>query len=105
MARPKKAKAEKVDPIEAHGDNYAAVLQGYMDELMDNDLVKSATADARRDIVKRAKADGFTGEMLNGLHREAKLAPDIRMERHLRLEAGRKALKLYGDLFEYADNQ
>ena len=105
MARPKKAKAkkEKIDPVAEHGDNFAAVLQGYVDELLENDEAKKALSDARRNIKSRAKADGFPAYMLDGLLKEIKLDPAIRHERQQKLEEGRKALKLYDNLFEYAE--
>jgi len=105
MARPKKEKVvkKKVDAIAALGDNYAAVLQGYIDELMDNDEGKKIWNDKRRDIKKRAKTDGFPAYQLDGLLKELKLDPAIRHERQQKLEEGRKALKLYDNLFEYAE--
>ena len=107
MARPKKEKAakKKVDAVAEHGDNYAAVLQGYIEELLDNDEAKAALSDARRNIKSRAKADGFPAYMLDGLLKEIKLDPAIRHERQQKLEDGRKALKLYDNLFEYAAAQ
>ena len=107
MARPKKEKTEKkkVDAIAEHGDNYGAVLQGYVDELLSNDDAKKALSDNRRDNKSRAKADGFPAYMLDGLLKEIKLDPAIRHERHGKLEEGRKALKLYDNLFEYAAAQ
>ncbi len=105
MARPKKAKKEKPDAIAALGDNYATVLQGYVDELLDNDEAKKALSDARRNIKSRAKSDGSPAYMLDGLLKEIKLDPAIRQERQQRLEEGRKALKLYDNLFEFAEAQ
>lgn len=107
MARPKKEKVEKkkVDAVAEHGDNFASVLQGYVDELLGNDDAKAALSDARRNIKSRAKADGFPAYMLDGLLKEIKLDPAIRHERQQKLEDGRKALKLYDNLFEYAEAQ
>lgn len=99
------AKKTKVDALAEHGDNFAAVLNGYIGELLANDEKKDAISTARRSIKNRAKKDGFPAYMLDQLLKEKKMDAAIRLERHQKLEEGRKALKLYENLFEYAEAQ
>jgi hypothetical protein len=99
------AKKTKTDALAELGDNFAVVLQSYVDELLASDERKDAENAKRRSIKNRAKKDGFPGYMLDQLLREKKMDPAIRLERHQKLEEGRKALKLYDNLFEYAEAQ